>query len=178
MKKDGRSDEPQSHNRTFTVVNVLLFKALQTQSPTTMPAITEGQEGHVPDLVHFMKGSVYLMIESAATQSPLPSPPLHSPQTGLAGQMVTINHHLSADLRVARDSLRGPQDATVLNSCLILSILPSPAPSPESAFVSSPVETAPLSLSAHNPGSLCSRGLRNDLNVTISPALPKRLILL
>ena len=42
----------------------------------------------------------------------------------LGGQIATINHHLSVDLQATRDSLRGPLDATVLNSCLIPFIVP------------------------------------------------------
>lgn len=122
-----------------------------------MQAIKEGHKGHV---LGCTKGSVYSMMECNPTQPP-----------SLVGQIATINHHLSADLQATRDSLKGLLDATVLNSCLILSILPSPA----SAFLS--VDHA-ASLSAPDQTLCHSRSRGNDLDAAISPEPVRRLILL
>lgn len=90
----------------------------------------------------------------------------------LGGQIATINHHLSADLQAPRGSLRGPPDATVLNSCLVPSILPSLASAQASAFVF----LSPPTLLLYLLPTRLSLALSRDLVAAISSELVRRLI--
>lgn len=93
----------------------------------------------------------------------------------LGGQAATISHHLSADLQATHNSLQGSSHATVLNSCLIPSLLPSSALCLTSSF---------LCLSPPHCVFICSWAdwlwrcsLGSDLDAVIGSELVSRLIL-
>lgn len=96
-------------------MNVLLLKALQT--PIHSVDHYRGEQRACTGLGKLYEG-VSLLDDR-----------IHSNTAAISTDMLgrhtaTINHHLSADLQATSDSLRGPPDATVLNSCLILFIVP------------------------------------------------------
>lgn len=64
-----------------------------------------------------MKGSVYLMMDFRSNTVALSA-------DGLRGQMATIDHHPTADLRASRHSLPRPRDSAALNSCLTPALFP------------------------------------------------------
>lgn len=112
--------------RRNSLLSALLFKVLLPNNAGHYRGTQRACPGH---------GELYEELASADDRMHLNTAAPSAAR--LRGQTAAINHHLSADLQATHNSLRGPPAFSVLNSCLIPSLLPSlPHSTPTSPFVS------------------------------------------